>query len=201
MALHVSPGNERAQHRAQEQYCLFDTAQGACGIAWSERGVTRLQLPERTPSATERRLMGRSSSSGPGVPPAPVREAMAMLERYFAGERVDFATVAVDLGGVGPFHLKVYDAARALGWGQTASYGDLARQAGSPGAARAVGQAMGHNPVPIVIPCHRVLASGRKIGGFSAFGGSLTKQRLLALEGVHLGGGTPLLSGLLPAGR
>jgi methylated-DNA-[protein]-cysteine S-methyltransferase len=180
----------------EQHYQLFGTRLGACGIAWSERGVTRLQLPERTPTATERRLMGRSVNSGAGEPPAPVREAIALLERYFAGERVDFASVAVDLGNVGPFHRKVYDATRSLGWGQTASYGDLARQAGSPGAARAVGQAMGHNPVPIIVPCHRVLASGRKIGGFSAYGGALTKERLLALEGVHLGNGTPLLPGL-----
>src|SRR4029453_16269598 len=96
-------------------------------------------------------------------------------------------------------HRKIYDAARLLDWGQTATDGELARQAGSPGAARAVGQAMGHNPVPIIIPCHRVLASGRKIGGFSAFGGALTKAHLLALEGVHLESGTPMLPGVLPA--
>jgi methylated-DNA-[protein]-cysteine S-methyltransferase len=116
------------------------------------------------------------------------------LERYFEGERIDFGGVALDLSGVGSFQRAIYDAARALAWGETATYGDLARQAGSPGAARAVGQAMGHNPVPIIIPCHRVLAAGRKIGGFSAHGGALTKQRLLAMEGVHLGG-TPLLPG------
>jgi methylated-DNA-[protein]-cysteine S-methyltransferase len=192
---------EQTAIAAQEHHHLFGTRLGACGIAWSERGVTRLQLPERNPSATERRLRGRPADSGAGKPPASVRQAIAMLERYFAGERVDFANVALDLGGVGPFHRKVYDATRSLGWGETASYGDLARQAGSPGAARAVGQAMGHNPVPIIIPCHRVLAAGRKIGGFSAYGGAVTKERLLALEGVHLGDGTPMLPGLLSAGR
>ena len=184
-----------------EHHHVFATSLGTCGIAWSQRGVTRLQLPERTPGATERRLRARSTGSGSGVPPAPVREAIAALVRYFAGERIDFADVALDLGDVGAFQRAIYDAMRLLGWGQTATYGDLARQAGSPGAARAVGQAMGHNPVPIIIPCHRVLAAGRKIGGFSAYGGALTKQRLLALEGVHLGGGTPLLPGLLSAGR
>jgi methylated-DNA-[protein]-cysteine S-methyltransferase len=189
--------SEPIKSAVHEHYHVFDTAIGACGVAWSERGVTRLQLPERTPAATERRLRGRPVDSGAGEPPAPVRKAIAMLERYFAGERVDFSSVALDLSGVGPFHRKIYDATRSLGWGETASYGDLARQAGSPGAARAVGQAMGHNPVPIIIPCHRVLASGRKIGGFSAYGGAVTKERLLALEGVHLGGGTPLLPGLL----
>jgi methylated-DNA-[protein]-cysteine S-methyltransferase len=192
---------EQTAIATQEHHHLFGTRLGACGVAWSERGVTRLQLPERNPSATERRLRGRPADSGAGKPPAAVRQAIAMLERYFAGERVDFASVALDLRGVGPFHRKIYDATRSLGWGETASYGDLARQAGSPGAARAVGQAMGHNPVPIIIPCHRVLAAGRKIGGFSAYGGAVTKERLLALEGVHLGDGTPMLPGLLPTGR
>jgi methylated-DNA-[protein]-cysteine S-methyltransferase len=185
----------------QEHYQLFNTKLGVCGIAWSEHGVTRLQLPERSSTATERLLRARSVCGCAGVPPAPVKQAIAMLQRYFAGERVESASVVLALPGIGAFHRKIYDVARALAWGQTASYGELARQVGSPGAARAVGQAMGHNPVPIIVPCHRVLASGRKIGGFSAFGGALTKQRLLALEGVHLGCGTPLLPGLLPAGR
>jgi methylated-DNA-[protein]-cysteine S-methyltransferase len=184
-----------------EHHHLFATRLGACGIAWSERGVTRLQLPERTPTATERRLRARPADDGAGVPPTSVRDAIALLERYFSGERIDFSPVALDLVGAGSFHRAIYDVARSLGWGQTATYGDLARQVGSPGAARAVGQAMGHNPVPVIIPCHRVLAAGRKIGGFSAPGGALTKERLLALEGVHLGSGTPLLPGLLPAGR
>ena len=192
---------EQTAIAAQEHHHLFSTRLGACGIGWSGRGVTRVQLPERNPDATERRLRGRPADSGAGKPPAPVRQAIAMLERYFAGERVDFASVALDLNGVGPFHRKIYEAARLLDWGQTATYGELARQVGSPGAARAVGQAMGHNPVPIIIPCHRVLAAGRKIGGFSAYGGAVTKERLLALEGVHLGDGTPMLPGLLPAGR
>ena len=190
-----------SQPSREWHYCLFDTGLGACGIGWSEHGVARLQLPERTRSATERRLKARSVDSGAGVPPARVQEAIAILKRYFVGERVDFSGIDLDLAQVGPFHCKIYDAARELGWGQTASYGELARQAGSPGAARAVGQAMGRNPVPIIIPCHRVLAAGRKIGGFSAYGGAVTKERLLALEGVHLGDGTPLLPGLLAAGR
>jgi methylated-DNA-[protein]-cysteine S-methyltransferase len=184
-----------------ERYCLFDTGLGACGIAWSERGVRRLQLPEANKGATERRLRAGAGSTRPQTPPAPVAEAIAEVQRYLAGEQTDFAAIVLDLGDVGAFHRQIYEAARRVGWGQTASYGELARQVGSPGAARAVGQAMGHNPVPLIIPCHRVLAAGGKIGGFSAYGGALTKERLLALEGVHLGGGTPLLPGLLPAGR
>jgi len=181
-------------------YCLFDTGAGACGIAWSERGLTRLQLPEADRNATERRLRGHDGAESARAEevPAWVVELVAQLQRYFAGERVDFSGAAVDLSRVKDFHRRIYELTRAIGWGETASYGDLARLAGAPGAARAVGQAMGHNPVPIIIPCHRVLAAGRKIGGFSAYGGAVTKERLLAMEGVHLGG-TPLLPGLLPA--
>jgi methylated-DNA-[protein]-cysteine S-methyltransferase len=82
-----------------------------------------------------------------------------------------------------------------LVWGETNTYCALALRAGFPDAARAIGQAMGRNPVPIIVPCHRVLASGGKVGGFSAFGGAETKTRLLALEGVQLE--EPLLPGLL----
>jgi methylated-DNA-[protein]-cysteine S-methyltransferase len=124
---------------------------------------------------------------------------MTAVERYAAGKRIDFSMLALDLQGVGDFHRQIYEAARRVGWGETVTYGELARRVGSPGAARAVGQAMGRNPIPLIIPCHRVLASGHKIGGFSAFGGAVTKTRLLALEGVHLDQGTPLLPGLLPA--
>jgi methylated-DNA-[protein]-cysteine S-methyltransferase len=116
-----------------------------------------------------------------------------------AGECVDFSPLVLDLSGVGGFYRRIYEATRRLAWGETATYGELARRVGSPGAARAVGQAMGRNPIPLIVPCHRVLASGHGIGGFSAFGGAVTKTRLLALEGVHLGDGTPPIPGLLPS--
>jgi methylated-DNA-[protein]-cysteine S-methyltransferase len=176
-------------------YCLFDTAIGHCGVAWSTRGVTRVQLPEADRDATERRLRKGAGAPVFGEPPPQVEEAIDKIRRYLAGETIDFALVPLDLTGVGAFHRQVYDAARRIGWGQTATYGELARQAGAPGAARAVGQALGRNPVPIVVPCHRILASGGKVGGFSAFGGAATKERLLAMEGVQLGRGVgPLFS-------
>jgi methylated-DNA-[protein]-cysteine S-methyltransferase len=183
------------------RYYLFDTAMGPVGVAWSEQGLTRLQLPERDRAATERRLCGRSARAAPGEPPAPIRRAIAAVESYVEGERVDFAPIALDLRGVSDFHRQIYAAARRIGWGETTTYGALARLAGCPDAARAVGQAMGRNPVPIIVPCHRILAAGRRVGGFSAFGGAGTKQRLLALEGVRLGGDAPLLPGLLAAAR
>lgn len=182
-------------------YCLFDTAFGEVGLAWSTDGVTRLQLPESSRSSTERRMRGRSVSTVEGHPPPPIERAIDDVQRYMAGERIDFADIALDLTSVGPFHCSIYKALRRIGWGETTTYGALARQAGDPGAARAVGQAMGRNPVPVIIPCHRVLASGGKAGGFSAFGGADTKQRLLALEGVRLGSEMPLLPGLLAAPR
>lgn len=168
-------------------YCLFDTQFGTCGVAWSDQGLTRLQLPERDRSATERRLRRTSTDAEPTSPPPSVQHAVASLQCYFAGSAIDFAAVALDLSGVNAFHRGIYEALRAIGWGETVSYGALGERAGFPDAARAVGQAMSRNPVPIIIPCHRVLASGHKMGGFSAFGGAQTKLRLLAMEGVQLG--------------
>ncbi len=184
---------------APMRYSLFDTALGAVGVAWSERGLTRLQLPESSRSATDCRVRGRFPDTSRGEPPPQIKRAITATQKYLAGERTDFTPLALDLAGVSDFHRAIYDAARRVGWGETVTYGELAERVGSPGAARAVGQAMGRNPIPLIIPCHRVLASGRKIGGFSAPGGAVTKTRLLALEGVHLDQGTPLLPGLLPA--
>jgi methylated-DNA-[protein]-cysteine S-methyltransferase len=180
----------------QERYCLFDTAIGPCGIAWTEHGVTRLQLPESDRAATEKRLKSRSAmGSAPHVPPPPIAQVIAEVKRYMAGERVDFFAAPIDLTGLAAFQRKLYELLRSVGWGQTTTYGDLARRLGLPDA-RDVGQAMGKNPVPVIIPCHRVLAAGNRIGGFSAPGGAFTKERLLALEGVRLDGGAPRLPGL-----
>jgi methylated-DNA-[protein]-cysteine S-methyltransferase len=114
------------------------------------------------------------------------------------GEPVDFSAVPVDFSVLDPFRRALYETMRSLAWGETTTYGELARQVGLTNweGAREVGEAMGRNPVPVVIPCHRVLAAGGKIGGFSAPGGAKTKAKLLALEGVHLDGGTPRLPGL-----
>jgi methylated-DNA-[protein]-cysteine S-methyltransferase len=181
---------------ARAHYCLFDTAIGACGIAWSERGLTRLQLPESDRSATERRVSANAAGPSQATPPA-IDEVIRHVQRFMTGQSVDFAAVVIDLTDAGLFERKVYAAARCVRWGQTVSYGELARQIGSPGAARAVGQALGRNPVPIIIPCHRVLAIGHRIGGFSAHGGPVAKERLLALEGVSVDAGTPPLPGLV----
>jgi methylated-DNA-[protein]-cysteine S-methyltransferase len=181
------------------QYHLFDTAIGICGIGWNERGVLRFQLPDTETGQTEKKLMarvphGRDAQCTDQLP-EPIRDAVAQLLRYFAGAQPDFSGIAVDLGQVGEFRRNIYEQLRKVGWGTTVTYGDLAKRIGAgPEAAREVGQAMGSNPVPVIIPCHRVLAAGNRIGGFSAPGGTVTKERLLALEGVQVG--EPVLPGL-----
>jgi methylated-DNA-[protein]-cysteine S-methyltransferase len=171
---------------APDRYHLFGTAIGVCGLAWSAEGLTRFQLPERDAAATEARLRACAAVASTGPMPAMVIRAITALQRYLAGRRTEFSDLDLDFGRASRFHREAYEIARRIGWGETRTYGSIACEAGVPGAARAVGQAMAGNPLPIIVPCHRVLAEGRKLGGFSAFGGTVTKQRLLALEGVSL---------------
>jgi methylated-DNA-[protein]-cysteine S-methyltransferase len=173
---------------------IFDTAIGPCGVAWNARGLTGVQLPEKDRDATERRLAAKAASAAAAAPPPSVATVVADIQRYLAGEPVDFSAVAVDLDSLDPFRQKLYATMRSLAWGETTTYGELAKKLGSTDweGARDVGEAMGRNPVPVVIPCHRVLAAGGKLGGFSAHGGAKTKAKLLALEGVHLDGGPRL---------
>ncbi len=172
----------------QQQYRVFETAGGFCAIAWSGSGITRFQLPTHSAAATERNLQRRVPTATPGTPPPEVAEVIAAAQRYFAGEQIDFTDVRVDLGAQEEFFQRIYEALRRVGWGRTTTYGTLAKELGAgPEAARDVGQAMAHNPVPLIVPCHRVLAAGGKVGGFSAPGGSTAKLRMLELEGVRVG--------------
>ena len=174
--------------RSAHHYLIFETAGGYCGIAWNEIGITRFQLPARSAEATERHLLRRLPGAESGTPTAEADAAIAAVKRYFEGEAVDFSHVRLDLDGQEDFFKQIYDAARRVGWGQTTTYGTLAKQLGAgPEAARDVGQAMAKNPVPLIIPCHRVLAAGGKVGGFSAPGGAASKVRMLELEGVQVG--------------
>ena len=168
-------------------YLIFETAGGFCGIAWNNVGITRFQLPTRSAEATERILLRRVPGAEPGAPTPEVVEAVAAVKRYFEGEETDFSGFKLDLGEQDAFFKQIYAAARQVGWGRTTTYGALAKELGAgPEAARDVGQAMAKNPVALIIPCHRVLAAGGKVGGFSAPGGSAAKIRMLELEGVHV---------------
>jgi methylated-DNA-[protein]-cysteine S-methyltransferase len=171
-----------------QHYAIFETARGFCAIAWSDGGVTRFCLPEDRAPAAELLLKRRLPHATEATPPPAVAEAIAAAQRYFAGEKTDFSAVPLDLGTQDKIAEQIYAAARAIGWGETTTYGALAKRLGDDWElARDVGQAMAKNPVPLIIPCHRVLAAGGKIGGFSAPGGALTKTKMLELEGVHVG--------------
>ncbi len=170
----------------QTAYEIFATALGPCGIAWNERGITRVQLPEADPERTESRLCELAGHPERARPPSYVKEAIGRIERHLGGRMEDLSGPRIDTEGLPDFHRRIYAVAREIPAGRAVTYGELAALAGSPGAARAVGQAMARNPVPLLVPCHRVLGSGRRLNGFSAFGGCETKARLLALEGVRI---------------
>jgi methylated-DNA-[protein]-cysteine S-methyltransferase len=173
--------------QAMHYYLTFETAGGFCGIAWNDVGITRFQLPTRSAETTERMLRRRIPGAEPGVPTPEVAEAVAAAQRYFNGEETDFSRFTLDLGDQDAFFKQIYAAARRVGWGHTTTYGALAKELGAgPEVARDVGQAMARNPVPLIIPCHRVLAAGGKVGGFSAPGGAATKIHMLGLEGIHI---------------
>jgi methylated-DNA-[protein]-cysteine S-methyltransferase len=174
-------------------HTLFDTAIGVCGIAWGAHGITAVQLPEPEPEATRTRLL-KSAGPCPEVadPPDAARAAITGVQALLTGEHRPLLELDLDMARLTPFQRRAYAIARAIPPGQTRTYGEIAQALGDPGLARAVGQAMGHNPFAPVVPCHRVLAAGQKPGGFSASGGALTKLRMLAIEGA-VPGGTPSL--------
>ncbi len=176
-------------------FALFETPIGACTIAWSAKGITALQLPEASEEASRARMKKRMGDDATEAsPPAWVKQATARIARHFGGAYDDLRDLTLDMGDVPPFFARVYEASRTIEAGKTIGYAELAALAGSKGASRAVGQAMAKNPFPIVVPCHRVLAAGRKAGGFTAHGGAATKRKMLAIEGVSIAVKTESLS-------
>jgi methylated-DNA-[protein]-cysteine S-methyltransferase len=169
-------------------FTLFDTAIGACGIAWGVRGIVGLQLPESSEDKARARLKRRFPQAAETPPPATIRHAIDLILRHLRGELSDLSAIALDLEALPAFDRKVYEVARTITTGATLTYGEIATRLGDKLLSRDVGQALGRNPFPIVVPCHRVVAAGGKLGGFSARGGTNTKLRLLAIEGAALGG-------------
>lgn len=169
------------------KYRIFETANGFAVIAWNSAGISSFRLPASSSQAAERAILRRIPDAVPGEPPSNVAETIAAAQRYFEGEETDFSDVQVDLGEQEPLFTQIYAAVRRLGWGQTTTYGAVAKEVGAgPEVARDVGRAMATNPIPLIIPCHRVLAAGGKVGGFSAPGGSSSKMKMLAIEGLDL---------------
>ena len=178
-------------------FAVFDTAIGRCGIVWSARGVAGVQLPEKSERATRNRVLRRFPAAHETVPPAAMRRAIDDIFALLQGEPKDLRYITLDSEGVPDFDRRVYDLARGVRPGTTSSYGELAARLGDRELARDVAQALAHNPFPLIVPCHRVLAAGGKMGGFSAPGGVRTKLRLLSIEGAQYGA-EPMLFDRLP---
>ncbi|GAB1717201.1 MAG: methylated-DNA--protein-cysteine methyltransferase [Nitrobacter sp.] len=166
------------------KFALFDTAIGTCGIVWSVNGIKAVQLPLPDENKTRARIRQRCGELAEAIPPAGVRSAIDGMIELLEGKAKDLSDVVLDLEDVPAFHRDVYEIARTIAPGRTMTYGDIARRLGGVELSRDVGQALGHNPCPIVVPCHRVLAAGGKPGGFSANGGVATKLKMLAIEGA-----------------
>jgi methylated-DNA-[protein]-cysteine S-methyltransferase len=177
-----------------QSFTLIDTAIGWCGIVWSERGIVGVQLPETDEAKTRARLRRRFPGTEEASPPPEVQRAIDGIATLLRGEATDLSGVTLDMERVPAFNRQVYEVARTIPPGATLSYGEIAARLGDPSLARDVGQALGQNPFAIIVPCHRVLAAGGKIGGFSANGGIMTKRRMLAIESVHASGGLPLFN-------
>ena len=151
-------------------YAIFDTAIGRCGIVWGERGINAVQLPMSSEDKTRKRIHQRNGDVTEAAPPADVKNAIDGIVELLAGKP----------------NRSVYDIARTIPPGKTMTYGDIAKRLGGVELSRDVGQALGRNPCPIVVPCQRVLAAGGKPGGFSANGGVATKLKMLAIEGAYV---------------
>jgi methylated-DNA-[protein]-cysteine S-methyltransferase len=164
-------------------FALFETAIGTCGIGWNEHGVRGVQLPDRDPSVLRARLRRRFPDAREADPLVDVKTLIDRVTALLRGERMDLGAARLDMSGLPDFERDVYVAAREIPPGSTITYGEIARRIGRPGAAREVGVALGRNPFPIIVPCHRVVAANGKTGGFSAVGGVTTKLKLLRIEG------------------
>lgn len=161
---------------------MFDTALGTCGVAWRAAGLVGVQLPEGAPELTRARLEASFPDAAEHTAPGPMQQAVDGIRDHLSGNLDNLQWVAVDFEGLTEFDCAVYEITRTVEPGSVLTYGDVAARLGSVGAAQAVGQSLGRNPLPIVVPCHRILAGDGGIGGFSAGGGTLTKRELLALE-------------------
>jgi methylated-DNA-[protein]-cysteine S-methyltransferase len=167
-----------------QHFAIFDTAIGRCGIAWSDRGINAVQLPMGSEEKTRSRIRQRYGDIPESPATAAVQAAIAGIVELLAGRPNDLRDVVLDLDDVPEFNRGVYDIARAIPPGKTLTYGDIAKRLGGVELSRDVGQALGRNPCPVVVPCHRVLAAGDKPGGFSANGGVVTKLKMLEIEGA-----------------
>lgn len=190
----------RYESMLEQSFTLFDTAIGTCAIAWNARGLIGVQLPEGDADATRARMRKRVPGAIERAPDSLAQQAIDGIVALLKGEKRDLSDVVIDDSATPEFNARVYKIVRQIPPGETLTYGEVAERLGDKTLARAVGQAMGQNPCPVVMPCHRVLAAsgghGARTGGFSAPGGVVTKLKLLTIEGAQPGG--PTLFDTLP---
>jgi len=170
----------------RSQFSLFPTPLGDCAIAWDNNMIVGTHLPERTSAVTAQRFAARTKASE-GTPTPYVQRAITSITALLEGEKTDLSYIACDFSQLETFAAKVYNATRAIPPGQTLTYGDIATQLGNKQFAQNVGRTLGRNPLPIIVPCHRVLGANAKLTGFSAYGGVDTKLRMLTIEGAQIG--------------
>lgn len=168
-----------------ESFALFETRIGTCAIVWRGRRIVGSALPAPLTERLSDLVRRRHANAAEALPPRFVADVIAGILALLTGEPRDLMEAPLDLSGIGDFERRVYALARGIPPGETRTYGDLAREIGDVALSRGVGQALGRNPFPIIVPCHRILAAGGKTGGFSAPGGVDTKFRILEIERAH----------------
>lgn len=171
----------------KSNFAIFETAIGPCGVIWGDHGIIGVQLPEASEGRTRSRLQKRFRHAAEAPPPPAVATTIENIVALLDGRPADFSQAKLDIKSLPEFNRQVYEIISALQPGETMTYGEIATRLGKePQVARDVGQALGENPIPIVIPCHRVLAANGRPGGYSGAGGVKTKLQLLTIEGARL---------------
>jgi len=165
-------------------YHIFETVIGWAGIAWGEQGLIGAHLPERDPEVVRKSFARRYPEAIKAETTPEMADVIDGIRALLRGEKADLSAAPLDLARVPEFNAKVYEIARRIPAGETLTYGQIAVKLGDRLLARDVGAALGKNPWPIVVPCHRVTAAGGKLGGFTARGGADTKLKLLEIEGA-----------------
>jgi len=179
-------------------YTIFDTAVGRCGIAWGDSGVIGVQLPEAREIETRRRMLRQYPDARELRPPLNVEIAIDGIVALLRGQASDLSDVTLDMSGIHAFNQRVYEFTRTIPRGETRTYGEVAASLRASGAAHSVAQAIARNPFMIIVPCHRVLEAGGYADKISPNGGTISKRRLLSIEGAGSTSSKTLFDVLLP---
>jgi methylated-DNA-[protein]-cysteine S-methyltransferase len=179
-------------------YTVFDTTIGRCGIAWGDLGILGVQLPEAREIETRRRLFQLFPDARELRPRAEIQSAIDGIAALLRGKAADFSEVRLDMTSIRPFDGRVYDFTRTIPRGETLTYGEVASRLRASGATHSVAQALSRNPFTIIVPCHRVLEAGGYADKISPNGGSISKRRLLSIEGAGSPSSKTLFDVLLP---